>query len=124
MIVIDSSVFIAYFSGIKNGVTNKVEELLSANNVAMSPVVLVELLSDAALSDEFRCNLMLLPILEPKTGFWVRAGLARSKILARKLKARLADTLIAQTCIDYDCQLLTLDKDFQYFAKYCGLKLI
>jgi predicted nucleic acid-binding protein len=44
-------------------------------------------------------------------------------LLARRLRARLADTLIAQSCIDNDVALITRDADFRHFAKYCGLRL-
>jgi predicted nucleic acid-binding protein len=40
-----------------------------------------------------------------------------------KLRARLPDALIAQSCIDHDVALITRDRDFRYFAKYCGLRL-
>jgi len=36
----------------------------------------------------------------------------------------LADTLIAQSCIDYRVPLITRDSDFRHFAKYCGLILL
>ena len=65
-----------------------------------------------------------LPILEITENFWQRAGLNRAKIIAKKLKARLADTLIAQSCIDHKAPLLTGDTDFRDFVKYCGLTLL
>jgi predicted nucleic acid-binding protein len=56
-------------------------------------------------------------------GFWERTGLLRSKILKRGLRGRLADTLIAQSCIDHGVPLLTRDRDFRHFAKYGALRL-
>jgi aspartate aminotransferase len=61
--------------------------------------------------------------LELKDGFWVRAGHARRLLRTRNLKAKIADALIAQACIDNDVALITRDSDFRHFAKYCGLKL-
>ena len=124
MIAIDTSAFIAYLQNHKTSVTNLVDEALKINNAAIPSIVLTELLSDPKLPNEIRTNLSQLPLLEPKTGFWIRAGLNRAIILEKKLKARLADTLIMQICIDNNVALLTLDKDFKHFAKYCGLKLI
>lgn len=123
MIVIDSSAFISYFNGDKNKVTDNVESLLEANRAAIVPVILVELLSEPTLPEELQTNIIALPMLEPLVGYWARAGMMRAKILGKKLKARLADTLIAQMCIDHDLPLLTLDSDFEKFAKHCGLKL-
>jgi predicted nucleic acid-binding protein len=35
----------------------------------------------------------------------------------------LADSLIAQSCLDHDVELLTRDPDFATFADLAGLKL-
>jgi predicted nucleic acid-binding protein len=64
-----------------------------------------------------------LPLLEPTPGFWERAGLLRASIVARRHKARLADTLIAQTCIDHGVPLVTRDLDFRHFVG-AGLTLL
>jgi len=56
--------------------------------------------------------------------YWERAGRARAILRKLKLKARTADALIAQSCIDHDVPLLTRDKDFEVYAKHCGLKLV
>jgi predicted nucleic acid-binding protein len=64
-----------------------------------------------------------LPLLELSEGFWERAAASRAIILKRKLRARLADTLIAQACIDNDVALITRDHDFRHFATHCGLRL-
>ena len=52
----------------------------------------------------------------------VRRGL-RAKVLARKHRARLAGTLIAQSCIDHGVRLVTRDADFRHFARLGGLRL-
>jgi predicted nucleic acid-binding protein len=44
-------------------------------------------------------------------------------LITKGFKARLADALIAQACIDSDVALITRDRDFRHFAKHCGLKL-
>jgi predicted nucleic acid-binding protein len=51
------------------------------------------------------------------------AGALRVRLLRRGLKARIADTLIAQSCIDHDVALLTRDRDFRNFAAQAGLRL-
>jgi predicted nucleic acid-binding protein len=70
--------------------------------------------------DEVLSGVPMLPITE---GFWRRAGLLRSKVLAKKLKARVADALIAQLCIDHSVALITRNADFRHFVRYGGLKL-
>jgi predicted nucleic acid-binding protein len=70
-----------------------------------------------AITQKLRC----LPIL---TGYWERAGLMRGRLLAAGRRARLGDSLIAQSCIDADIPLLTLDTDFAIYTEAEGLKLV
>ena len=65
---------------------------------------------------DFR-ELRLLP------GYWARIGDTRAALIGRRLKAPLADTMIAQACIDHDVALITRDHDFRHFAEHCGLRL-
>jgi predicted nucleic acid-binding protein len=88
------------------------------------PVVLTELLSDSQLPARVAALLQDLPMLEVTDGYWERAGILRSEILSRKLKARLADALIAQSCLDHDVTLISRDSDFRHFAAARGLALL
>lgn len=123
MIAADSSAMISYFDGKKSLATERIDEALFNHNLIIPPVVLSELLSDPNLSKKHFDQISLLPTLEIKEGYWQRSGLMRSKLIAKKLKARLADVLIAQSCIDYDISLIAIDADFRHFKKHCGLKL-
>jgi hypothetical protein len=123
MIAADTSVLIDYFKGIESLETKKVDELLNYHALVLPPVVLSELLSDPNLPNEFIQYLSELPILEIHDNYWNRAGVNRAKLIKKKLKARLADTLIAQSCIDHHIPLITSDDDFKHFNKYCGLEL-
>jgi predicted nucleic acid-binding protein len=63
-------------------------------------------------------------MLELREGYWARAGLLRGQCLAAGRRARLADVLIAQACLDADLPLLTNDADFEVFKLIGGLKLV
>jgi predicted nucleic acid-binding protein len=123
VIAADTSVLIDYFRGKKNTQTEKLDEVFTYHSLVLPPVVLVEILSDPFLPKKFIKKIEELPILEPTKNFWQRAGINRSKLISKKLKARLTDTLIAQSCIDNQVPLITRDSDFQHFVKYCGLML-
>lgn len=123
MIAADTSVLIDYFQGKSNVQVEKLDEIFTHHLVILPPTVIVEILSDPYLPKKFIEKMLELPILEPTENYWQRAGVTRSKLIAKKLKARLADTLIAQSCIDYQTPLITRDTDFKHFAKYCGLIL-
>jgi predicted nucleic acid-binding protein len=124
VIAIDTSSWIAYFSGSAGG--DDVELVASAladHQACLPPVVLTELLSDPRLQREVASLLLALPRLELLSDYWERAGLLRAKVLARRHRARLADTLIAQSCIDHGVRLVTRDADFRHFARLGGLRL-
>ncbi len=123
MIAADTSVLIDYFQGKNNTQTDKLDDVLVHHILVLPPTVLVEILSDPFLPTKFIQKIEELPLLELKENYWQRAGLNRSKLISKKLKARLADTLIAQSCIDHQVPLITCDTDFKNFVKHCGLTL-
>jgi predicted nucleic acid-binding protein len=86
-------------------------------------VVVTELLSDPTLRAEVAAIILAVPRLEVLGGYRQRAGELRAGLLRRGLKARLADVLISQSCIDHGVTLLTRDRDFRCFANNAGLHL-
>jgi predicted nucleic acid-binding protein len=89
----------------------------------LPPPVLCALLSNPRLPAAAAKLFLALPLLELSAGFWERAGHLRGRVLARGLRARLADSLIASCCIDHRVQLITRDADFRHFVKIAGLEL-
>ena len=123
MIAIDSSSFIAYLEGRRGPDVEATEIALAHRQAALPPAVLTELLSDPSLSVGFRTLLVGLPRLDILDGYWERTGLLRARLLGRKRRARLADSLIAQSCLDHNVKLIERDADFTAFAELAGLKL-
>jgi hypothetical protein len=123
MIAVDSSTIIDFFAGKTRADVQLFDANLLAGQIVLPPVVLAEVMSDPRLPAQHATLLQELPLLTILGGYWLRAGQSRASILARKLRARLPDTLIAQSCIDHDVALIQHDGDFESFAKYCGLKL-
>ena len=58
-----------------------------------------------------------------KLGIDLRSGRLRSKLIARRRRVRLADALVAQSCLDHRVRLVTRDDDFRHFARLGGLRL-
>lgn len=123
MIAIDTSSLIAYLAGVNGPDVEATSLALEHKQAALAPVVLSELLSDPKLSGSIKALFMQLPLLDILDGYWARAGLLRARIIGAGRKAPLADTLIAQSCLDHDVALITRDADFQYFAQSSGLRL-
>jgi predicted nucleic acid-binding protein len=123
MIALDTSSTIAFLSGERGRDVSAVEEALRFRQGIFPPVVVTELLSDPAVRSEIRTLVRAVPQLEILDGYWERAGELRARLLRRGLKARLADTLIAQSCLDHEVALVTRDRDFRSFATHAGLTL-
>ena len=123
MIAADTSSLSAYFKGETGPDVTAVATALSGGAIVLPPVVQTELLSDPTAIKEMAetvLNFVLLPVLD---GYWQRAGDARRLLRMKGHRAKVADALIAQSCIDHGVALITRDTDFRHFAKYCGLKL-
>jgi hypothetical protein len=123
MAAVDSSTLIAFFEDDPGPDLETLKPALIAGDVVLPPVVLAEVLSDFSLPDRHRTILLALPLLDLLPDYWQRTAATRAIIRKRGLRARLADGLIAQSCIDHDVALITRDHDFRHFAKHCGLKL-
>jgi predicted nucleic acid-binding protein len=124
MIAADTSSMVAFLEGEPGSDTDMVQSALDQQQLVLPPVVLAELLSEPTLTRPVRTLLTGLPILELDPGFWERAGLLRASVLKQRKKARIADALIAQACIDQSTPLVTRDNDFRHFATAAGLAML
>lgn len=93
------------------------------NSLVLPPPVITEVLSVTGRSEEAGGLLSALPALDVSSGYWARAGPLRGRVLAAGFKARLADALIAQSCLDHKVPLITRDRDFRYFVRH-GLRVV
>lgn len=125
MIALDTSSLIAFLEGAGGGGdVDLVEHSLTDRQACLPPVVLTEILSDPKLPKQVAELLLQIPRLEVLDGYWERAGSLRARVLRLRRRARLADTLIAQSCIDHDVCLVTRDSDFRHFVRAGGLRLL
>ena len=122
MIALDTSSTIAFLSGEPGTDVSAVETAIKFRQAVFPPVVITELLSDPA-AREIATLINAVPRLEILDRYWERAGELRARLLRLGLKARLADSLIAQSCLDHDAALVTRDRDFRNFARHFGLRL-
>ncbi|MDX2178424.1 MAG: PIN domain-containing protein [Bryobacteraceae bacterium] len=123
MIGVDTNVWIAYFAGDESDDIHLLSIALRFGQALMPPPVTAELLSQADFALEDRGRILRAPKARLMPGFWERAGETRAALIRLGHRPRLADTLIAQVCIDHDIPLLTRDRGFTPFAKHSGLHL-
>jgi hypothetical protein len=123
MLCLDTSSLIAYLQGNDGADVDFVDQALVDQVGAVSPITVAELLSDPNLTSTLRRTILELPALLVTEGFWERAGLLRAKVLRSGRRANLADTLIAQSCLDHHATLVTRDRDFKVFVSVTGLRV-
>ncbi|WP_395944071.1 PIN domain-containing protein [Brevundimonas sp.] len=122
MIAVDTSTAVDWLKGVDDRRTALMAEAFTELTLVLPPVVVTELLTYPAGAQLLSLveDTRLAPISE---GYWTRAGESRRLLKAKGLKAKLADTLIAQCCIDAGIPLIATDTDFRHFAAHCGLQL-
>jgi predicted nucleic acid-binding protein len=123
MIAVDTSTLSALLGGDQGKDVDLLADSLARGDVRLPPVVLTEILSDPAAAKLLASRLLDMELLDLSKGYWQRAADNRAKLRTRGLKAKVADALIAQSCIDREVALITRDQDFRHFAKHCGLRL-
>lgn len=124
MIAADTSTWVAYLGGAPGDDVLLLKKALQDRQLWMLPVVLTELLSDPNLPAVVAASLTDLPLVEITAGFWERAGALRAKVLAKQRRARMADSLISQLCLDAGISLIARDRDFRAFAQLFGLQVL
>ncbi len=124
MVALDTSSILAYLAGDEGEDVNAVDGALESEQGAFPPAVVTELLSGQEVHGRAAKIVLSVPQLTILEGYWERAGELRAGLRRRGLKAKFADALIAQSCLDHDVALITRDRDFRHFARHAGLRLV
>jgi predicted nucleic acid-binding protein len=122
VIAVDTSSLRRYLNGSAGRDVDAVAASLDENQLLFPPVVLTEILSEARLQRSTIEVISAVPLLEVLDGYWIRAGQLRARIIADGHKAKIADALIAQSCLDHHVALITHDNDFRHYEGH-GLVL-
>ena len=129
MILIDSSVLIDHFNGARNQQTDKLNDLLGREVVAIGDYILTEVLQGFRNNKDYReakSILRAFPCLE-LCGIEIAAkGAENFRNLRKKgiTIRKTIDVIIATFCIENDIYLLHKDSDFLPFQKHLGLKSV
>ena len=126
MILVDSGVWIDYFTGIDNKQTATLDKTLGVQSVAAGDLILTEVLQGFRHDKDYRTakalfdNVTIFEMLGRDMA--IRSAenfrtLRKKGITIRKT----ADVIIASFCIKQKIPLLFSDKDFKPFVKYLGM---
>ena len=120
----DTSSVVAYMQGEQGSDVELVDRALADRSLVLAPVSVTELLSAPLLTPSLEKFILGIQQLEIKTGYWERAGKLRAELMRRGYRPKVADTLIAQSCLDHQVPLITRDRDFTAFRDVAGLRLL
>lgn len=124
MIAVDTSSLVAYLAGDSGDDVLRLDRAMADRNLLLPPPVLSEILSAPNLTDDIAEKILALPRIEIVDGYWERTGKLRATVIAMRRKARLADALIAQACLDHGLPIIVRDRDFRHFAAAAGLVIL
>ena len=122
-VALDSSSLIRHLNGRTGADTEALKAALDAGTAVLPPLVVTEVLSLPGVSQEVTRLLGIVPQLDVLPEYWERAGRLRAAVIADGRRARTADALIAQSCIDHNVPLISADADFRHFVAH-GLELL
>jgi len=129
MLIVDSTVWIAYFNGLENSETDYLHTMVDKIPILIGDLILAEVLQGFRVDADFekaRRTLgkyiqveMVSPALALQSARNFRL-LRRKGITVRKT----IDSLIATYCIENEHDLLHSDSDFDGYEKHLGLKVV
>ncbi len=126
MILVDSSVWIAYFNGAVTPQTRKLDTLLGSEPLAIGDLILTEVLQGFTREKDFneaRKMLTSLTVVD-LGGEQIAIPAARNFRTLRRLGVtvrKTIDSIIAARCIEDGYELLHDDRDFDAFEQHLGL---
>ena len=123
MIAVDTSSLRRFLAGQTGRDVDLVSDAMGHGRAVLPPVVICETLSDPSIPSALVEDIAALPVLLLLDGYWRRAGELRALLIKRNHKAKLADVLVAQSCIDHNLPLVTFDRDFRHYTN-SGLVLL
>lgn len=126
MILVDSSVWIDYFSGNNSPETDFLDGALGVRAVAIGDLIFTEILQGFRHDKDYKTakrlleTLTIFELLGKKMA--VKSAENFRKLRKKGLTIRkTADVIIASFCIEHNLPLLFSDKDFKPFVEHLGL---
>jgi predicted nucleic acid-binding protein len=128
LILVDSSVWIDYFRGIRTRHTDQLDTLLTSERLAVGDLILAEVLQGCPNERQFETARRLLLSLDVVElgGLEIAIQAAKHFRFLRKRGVtvrKTIDAIIATRCIESGFTLLHNDRDFDPFVDYLGLRI-
>jgi len=123
MVLVDSSVWIAYFKG--DEIALPVNALIDFNNICVNDLILAELIPSILQKKEPHLKALLLSVTRiPIAIDWQNIIQMQTRNIENGInKVGIADLIIAECVIAHDLELFTLDKHFKLMSGLHGIRL-
>ena len=127
MMLVDSSVWIDYFTGVKSKKTDTLDVSLGEQTIAIGDLTLTEFLQGFRVDREFELTMSPLDelILFDMLGKEMAHRSAENFRFLRKKGVAIRKAtvvVIASFCIEHELPFLFSDKDFRPFVRHLGLR--
>jgi len=126
-ILIDTSVWIEYFKNKSEGLSNKVDEILSKHEVYVPKVVIAELIQGSKSEREITVIedfSEAFNLIDQKEDTWMKAGRLSFSLKKKGKSVNLTDCYIAVIAKEYECQIFSLDEHFKDIQKILDIDLV
>lgn len=126
-VLIDTSVWIAYFKNSHSAVTEKVDELLTNSLIYVPKVVIAELMQGAKTEKEISVIeefVNAFTIIDQTADTWMRAGRLSFAMKKKGITMYIIDCYIAMIANEYNCSIFTLDQHFKSIQKFLRLHVL
>ncbi len=129
MILVDSSVWIDYFKGAATQQTEKLDQMLGREPLAIGDLMLTEVLQGFAKDRDFSeakrllTSLMVVELCGEEIAIQAARNFRALRNLGVTIR-KIIDTIIATRCIVSGYELLHNDRDFEPFVTHLGLRVL
>ncbi|OGP70669.1 MAG: hypothetical protein A2W09_03805 [Deltaproteobacteria bacterium RBG_16_50_11] len=126
-ILVDTSVWIKYFKDKSAGLSRRVDEILTKQEVCVPKIVIAELLQGSRSEREISVIedfVNAFHIIDQKEDTWVKAGRLSFSLKKKGKTVHLTDCYIAVIAKEYDCRILSLDEHFKDIQKSLAIQLM
>ena len=126
-VLIDTSVWIAYFKNSLKQLTEKVDDVLTHGSVYVPKVVIAELIQgaktdkDSAVIEEF---VNAFAVIDQTADTWLKAGRLSFLMKKKGSMVHIIDCNIAILANEHNCSILSLDEHFRSIQKFLKFDLL
>ena len=126
-VLIDTSVWIAYFKNSHEQLTEKVDDVLTHSNVYVPKVVIAELIQGSKTDKEISVIeefVDAFTVIDQTADTWLRAGRLSFSMKKKGITVHIIDCYISILAIEHNCSIFSLDEHFKSIQKFLKFDLL